>query len=362
MSNIKIIRAPGYTHYFDRETGFSARWGDTKEENPTMCPLGPEILDIEISAGKCSAKCGNVCYKSNSPNAKNEWMPFDTFKTIIDKVAKSKSLCQCALGITDVSSNPSLFRIMEYCRSIDVIPNITVNGFNISDDEITKLANVCGAVAVSHYNDQDCFGTVERLTKAAKVKGATLRQINIHQILCAEKYEQCREVIRAMKIDERLKDCNAVVLMTLKPKGWAKNTMTPLNNLDKFQVLFKEAIDLGVPIGFDSCGAPSCFKAIERLGMENIAQSIEACEIVKFSSYINVFGDFFPCSFSEGEGDWKEGLSVLEASDFTKDIWYNPKVVMLRNKMDTKTIGCQCSFKQECRPCFLFDIMPCFKK
>src|SRR5271157_2993580 len=65
--------------------------------------------------------------------------------------------------------------------------------------------------------------------------------VNIHQLLCLEKYEECRKVIRAMKTDERLSACNAVVLMTLKPKG-AKNILTPLNDLNKFQTLFKEAI------------------------------------------------------------------------------------------------------------------------
>ena len=357
---IKVVRAEGYNHVFNDKTGFSARCGNTKEEDPSMCPIGCEILDLEASAGRCSGNCPH-CYKSNSAKAENIWMSFDIFKSIIDKVAKSGSLCQVALGITDIDSNPDLWRIMEYSRSIGIIPNITVNGRNISDEDITNLANLCGAVSVSFYNEGDCFGTVKRLTDASKLDGATLRQVNIHALLSAEGYEKCRKVIHAAKEDPRLADLGAVVLMTLKPKG-VLNVLHPLNNLVKFRELFKEAIDLGVKIGFDSCGCPSVFKAIESLDMMNVAPSCESCESGCFSAYISVDGSYFPCSFAEGVGEWKEGISVLEASDF-KDIWYHPRVTAWRERLLARSSKCDCQFKSQCRSCPLFDeVTPCYKR
>lgn len=356
---IKVVQAKGYNHIFNNETGFSMRFGTTKEEDPSMCPIGPEILDIEVSAGQCSGNCLH-CYKSNSATAENNWMSFNTFKTIIDKVSKSGSLCQAALGITDIGSNPDLYRIMEYSRSIGIIPNITVNGRNISDEDIIKLANLCGAVSVSYYNDNDCFGTVKRLTDASKKEGTTLRQVNIHSLLSSEGYEKCRKVIHAAKEDERLTDLGAVVLMTLKPKG-NKNFLTSLNNLDKFRALFKEAIDLNVKIGFDSCGCPQVFKAIESLDMLNVAPSCEGCESGCFSAYISVNGSYFPCSFAEGIGEWKEGISVVQSSDFTKDIWYHPRVIAWREKLLAGSSQCDCQFKNQCRPCPIYDITTCYK-
>ena len=54
-----------------------------------------------------------------------------------------------------------------------------------------------------------------------------------------------------------------------------------------------------------------------------------------FSSYINEKGEFFPCSFTERwvEGGWSEGLNVLEASDFIKDIWEHPKTKKFRQEL-----------------------------
>lgn len=81
----KIVRSKTYNYNFDKETGFFARWGKTKEDDPLFSPFGPEILDIEITT-KCDGVGGKLCpfcYKSNTPNGKN--MSFETFKKMIDK-------------------------------------------------------------------------------------------------------------------------------------------------------------------------------------------------------------------------------------------------------------------------------------
>lgn len=354
---VKMVKSCDYNYIFKKDTGFFARYGKTKEDDPAMAPA-PEILDIEISAGKCSGNCPH-CYKSNSATAENTWMTLETYKQILDKVSASRILCQVALGVTDIDSNQDLFKIMEYTRSIGIIPNITVNGKNISDDDINKLASLCGAVSVSHYNDTECYGTVQRLAAAMKGPGATLRQVNIHALLCKESLEKCYRIVGAAKDDDRLKDLSAIVLMTLKPKG-LKNTMTPLGSLEKFQALFKAAVDAGILIGFDSCGAPQVFRAIENMDMLNIAPSVEGCESSIFSSYINVLGDFFPCSFSEGQGEWVEGISVLKADSFVNDVWHHAKTEAFRNKISNMSKKCNCQFSSQCRPCPLFDITPCY--
>ncbi len=61
--SLKIISSPTYNLVFDKKTGFTARWGSTKEENPQYAPM-PEILDLEISEGMCGGLC-SYCYKQN---------------------------------------------------------------------------------------------------------------------------------------------------------------------------------------------------------------------------------------------------------------------------------------------------------
>ena len=59
----------------------------------------------------------------------------------------------------------------------------------------------------------------------------------------------------------------------------------------------------------------------------------EPCESGLFSSYINCHGEFFVCSFSEGEKEWKDGINVLDCGSFLEDVWYNDKVNEWRKKL-----------------------------
>lgn len=48
---------------------------------------------------------------------------------------------------------------------------------------------------------------------------------------------------------------------------------------------------------------------------------VEPCEICRFSSYVNVDGEYFPCSFVEGLPGWEHGINVLDIQnedDFIK--------------------------------------------
>ena len=78
----------------------------------------------------------------------------------------------------------------------------------------------------------------------------------------------------------------------------------------------------------------------------NLLQSSESCESSIFSAYINVHGEYYHCSFGEGEVG-QQPVNVLEADDFLKDIWYHEIV----NKLRGKTL---CTEKNGCRECILF--------
>lgn len=97
-----------YHDFFNKESGFNARWGKNLEDDPEMCKLGPEIADIEIVTGSCpkinSENC-RWCYKNNT-SALGKTMSLDDFKKII--MSFPKNLTQVALGITGVRSNPNL--------------------------------------------------------------------------------------------------------------------------------------------------------------------------------------------------------------------------------------------------------------
>jgi hypothetical protein len=330
--NDKHVRSLNYNYDYNYKTGFFARWGRTQDDDPQIAPF-PEILDLEITT-KCSGPGGKVCdfcYKSNTPNGWN--MPFETFTRIIDMMkptSKRVGITQVALG-ADASglANPDMLEMMTYARINNVIPNITIA--DISGEMAFKLAQVCGAVAVSRYENKNyCYNSVEHLILTG------MKQVNIHQMISKETLDQAYETIYDFSnLDEgdnsRLKGLNAIVFLSLKQKGRGIG-FTPLNQND-FKDLIDKAFELNVPIGFDSCGANSFLTAIE--GREDEAKLktyAEPCESTIFSAYIDVHGQFFPCSFTPGWNGWDEGIDVLKYDDFN-EVWWHPKVNEFRKTL-----------------------------
>ncbi len=312
---IKTFKSPNYNFVFNTDNGFFARWGNTKEQDPEYSPFGPEILDMEIST-VCSRAC-SWCYKSNNHKGKN--MTFDTFKSIFDKLPKH--LTQIAFGVGDIDANPDLWKIMEYCRTNNVIPNITINGERMTTELYDKLASVCGAVAVSLYNKNTCYNAVAELTKRMK-------QVNIHCLLSLETYRLCLTTINDIKTDPRLEKLNAIVYLWLKPKG-ERNCFHQITKR-KYGVLVSNLLDNNIRFGFDSCTAANFLKTVKAHDkFDTFKTMTEPCESTLFSYYINVDGMGFPCSFSETS----RGTNILDCGDFVKDVWYAPETKLFRDKL-----------------------------
>lgn len=330
--NTITVLSDTYNYIFDRNTGYFMRWGNKIYTSPFMSPIGPEILDIEIST-VCSYGC-SFCYKNNNKNGKN--MSLITFDSIIDKMNPYNNIMQVALGIGDLTANEYLIPIMNCCISKNIVPNITINGtqldekyhFNTYAEWLPKL---CGTICVSHYNDDICFNAVQKLID----NGA--KNVNIHQILSNETYNECFELLKKYKdkSDSRLNSANAIVFLTLKPKG-NTNILTSIKDNDKYKELINFALDNEIPIGFDSCGAKRFLKVIKGTKYEEMSPYVEPCEICRFSSYVNVDGEYFPCSFVEGLPGWEHGINVLDIQNedgFIKKIWFNDRLSKIRHNM-----------------------------
>ncbi len=332
MSKVKRVRSKDYNYDFHYDTGLFVRWGATIDDDPLFSPFGPELLDVEVST-ICHGIKGNPCpwcYKSNTPIGRN--MALNTFKELFHKIPKN--LTQIAFGIGDIDSNPDLFKIFEYCRNNDhniVIPNVTVNGWNLTDELADKLAQVCGAVAVSNYDTDICYGAVKKLTQRIGKKSNTLKQVNIHQLTSLNTFESCKRVLRDKLKDDRLVDLNAVIFLAFKNKGRGAR-FDPLPNKS-----FKELIDFSlknnISIGMDSCSAFKFLTCIrDHKDYEKYTTFVEPCESGLFSLYINVDDKSYFCSFMEKESGVQE-FDINKCQDFLKEVWFHSKMKEWREQL-----------------------------
>jgi hypothetical protein len=267
-------------------------------------------------------------------------MTFETFKTIFDKMPKT--LTQIAFGITGLQTNPDFFRMMEYSREHGVIPNFTLSGIDLTPELADRIAKVSGAVAVSVYQTDKNVGynAIKMLTDRG------MKQVNIHLMVSEETFDFACEVMNDRLKDERLANMRAIVLLGVKPKGRARGSYNPLS-YDKFARLVLTSMRRNITVGFDSCSAPKFEKLVDDPRVDfgankgPLKSMIESCESTLFSSYINQRGEFFPCSFCEGEGEWVEGIDVVAAETFDS-VWCHPRVSAWREKlMSSACNGCR---------------------
>ena len=328
--NVKMLRSEEVNYNFNKGNGYMETWGKRKEDDPDYSPMGPFILDIEVTT-ICKGVPGKdgivkpcpFCYKGNNPVGAN--MSFETFKGVIDRMKKSNTLCQLAFGAdSEATSNPDLFKMAEYAREVGVVPNITVA--NVSNEVADKLVNVMGAVAVSRYDNKNvCYDSVKKLTDRG------MKQVNIHILVSLETYDNVMETLKDRMVDERLSKLNAIVMLSLKRKGRGVG-YTPLPQ-DKYNELIKFAMDNNISFGMDSCSAHKFLNAVkDDKNYDKLKVLAEPCESSCFSSYVGVDGKFYPCSFAEGEGEWKDGIDILSVDNFN-EVWNNDKVKKFRENL-----------------------------
>jgi len=354
----KAVISEKYNYTFDKETGEFYRWGKTTktEDDPIMAP-SPEIADIEITTS-CDNNC-EYCYKANNPNGKN--MSYETFTNIIDKLLPI--LNQVALGVdAKCEANPDTFRMMEYCRSKGVIPNLTVA--NISEETAQKITLLAGACAVSYHGDKDkCFNSIDRLSKAG------LKVVNMHYVISQETYFDVFNILDDIKSDPRLKNMTAIVFLALKKKGRGIDhqiiTQHQMNNIINY------ATEKNIGIGFDSCGTLKYLESIkDDLDYDAKRIYVEDCESTLFSSYFDTDGIFYPCSFSEGhthkvidnssiklaykviDHNWTKGIPMTKDTDFLKDVWHHEKTIQFRKAL----LNTKKNNSHNCRECPYFEI------
>ena len=330
----KMLHSEKFNCVFDKNDGTCITWGETIDNDVDFCPFGPLIADFEISTvcHGVDGKLCSMCYKSNSSKGDN--MSFETFKKIADMLPKF--IQQIAFGVSScATTNPDIWKIFSYCRQIEIVPNLTVA--DISNDTADKISQYAGACAVSVYDNKDiAYNTIKKLTD----RGMT--QVNIHRCVFDDTFESTMEILDDIKTDPRLDKLNAIVMLQLKQKGRGKNLKTL--SQEQFNSLAEKCLKLKLKFGFDSCGGKKFSDFCVKNDRTELLQMVTNCESTLQSIYADVNGNFYPCSFCEGTGDWKKGIHYTEINSFS-ELWYHEKIVKFRDTI-TKTCG----------DCFMFKV------
>lgn len=330
VNGVKQFRSANYNYNFRINDGYFEEYADKPENDVDVAPF-PNIADIEISEDGCPNNCA-YCYKaSNVDNPTN--MPLETLQKVLaafPKVNGIETLTQVAYGITGITTHPQMFEIFDYTRSLGIIPNVTISGFGLTKELAKRLANTCGAVAVSFHKKEECYNAIEMLTNEG------MKQVNMHFVVEDASHDKMYQVFRDTELDHRLAKLNAVVLLGMKNKGRAE-TRKPLSKY-LFSKAVNFALDSNIRIGMDSCSANSVIDAIrDRHNFKDIEKMIMPCESTRESIYVSCQAKAYPCSFTN---EFYTGINMKEVKSFDNEVWNNVEFNEFRGKLKKSCNSC----------------------
>ena len=344
-NGVKSFRSADYNYDFSLKNGFFRRWGQTFEDDPETSPYGPEIADIEISAGEsCPMSCP-FCYKGNRKGdaSKSTHMSLETFSNVLAKFPKYDGhffTTQIAFGITSIGAHPELFGIFRHCRKNNIIPNVTINGADpLTDEQIKTLVELTGAMAISINSSIKDKG----YELISKLIAAGARQLNIHFVVSRQSIKFAYELCDDLKNNPLLKGINAVVFLGLKPKN--RGQAFDVLPTDEFIKLVEYALENNIRFGFDSCSAPKFQSAVDKSTSMTLAikhqlmECAERCESSLFSAYMDADGHYWHCSFGEGM-DIANGIDMKNVKDFMTEVWNSEKTKQWRNRLSELNREC----------------------
>lgn len=198
--------------------------------------------------------------------------------------------------------------------------------------------------------DSNEFSKSIGYTAIKKFTDLGMDQVNIHLMVSQETLDFVYEVLNDRLSDSRLKDMHAIVFLGVKPKGRAKNGYHSLTK-EQYAELIKYCLDKSIAIGFDSCSSGKFENAVKGMDLtddvkKQFIEASESCESSIFSSYINVHGEYWHCSFTENEPN-QICVDVLNVNDFISEVWYSDTVIEFRNKLISGMVD-------GCRHCHVF--------
>lgn len=297
----KTFKNDKYEMFFNTNTGLEITRGINGNKDPFVMQMA-SLLDIGVM-GTCKHKCP-FCYQGHidRPN-----MTLSNFKKIIDETAFHVN--QVALGGRGDPNHHENFReIIEYCRMKNVVPNYTTSGIGITQEQI-EISKMCGAVAVSDYEQPFTYEALSRLIKAGI-------KTNIHQIFSNQSFNKCFCTVQGYIPDKWKFDSselNAVIFLLFKPQGAGKNL--PLQPTKQMLQSFAEIIfepQSRFKVGMDSCLVNHVLKYGNASSLQKA--TTDTCEAARMSAYITPDMKFMPCSFAD-EAKWSipisEGLQPI---------------------------------------------------
>jgi len=320
----RVDRAGQFFSIFDEKTGFYYRSGimdqgrDTGKE-PFMAEF-PELLDVGITGHpRHGVDEGHYipdrecCQGAQQANRFS--MSLKDFYSIAEQ-SRGKAYQFVLSGVEGFGRHEYFEEVLKICIQNEIVPNIALSGFGITEQTITLCKKYCGAAAVRWSRKPYALQSVNNLLAAGM-------KTNIHYRLGNS---TILEAIDRLERKDFPKGVNAVVFLFdhLVGPGEEKKIRKFCSLIDGKAYPFK--------IGFDACMVPGLIRYTDGIDFNGI----EACSGARWSAYITPDMKMLPCSFCHVNGSWCVGLR----SHTIQEAWNSSEFDAFRNLLKSACPRC----------------------
>ncbi|MHA1954005.1 MAG: radical SAM/SPASM domain-containing protein [Candidatus Heimdallarchaeaceae archaeon] len=299
------IENPPTTIYVDKDYMRSLGYNESKlweKESPFLSAP----LDVHFAlTNKCPIEC-RYCYKSSVEDYEND-LSLNQIKKIIDVLAEMK-VFSVAFGGGEPFAREDIFDIAHYTKEKDIVPNITTNGYYISENN-AKKCKVFGHMHISLDLPNEDFdniknkGAFQAANNAIDLLSQQGIHIGINCVISRKNFNHLEDLIKFC-LSKNIKD---ISFLRFKPIGRADRQydnmkLTEEQNIQLFPLLRKLSRKYKIKAQADCSMVPMLAVHKPKIKVLNFF-GVQGCEGGNTFIEIKEDGTLRSCSFSNYYGE-----------------------------------------------------------
>jgi len=284
-----------------------------RNSNPSSFPLAPESVHLQLN-NVCNLRCPSCYVGLHEEDAGG--LSLERIQSLIDEWAEI-GVFQLALGGGEPLMSPKFALVVRYARERGITPNVTTNGWLITEGLIAEVADHLGELRMS-LNDAASVNTALLEEKAALLRIRDVR-FGFNLIVTRQNLDSLSDLLR-WACDQ---GAGTVNLIRPKPaqgneRWYERNALSAVDSsrlaamLPQFEPLFSKTnltVDCAFSFLFHGWSAG-----------ELRARGVAGCAMGERFATVKWNGDVYPCShlhgeeFNAGNVNHKSFLEIWESS------------------------------------------------
>lgn len=304
FGGIIALEKPSMLVYIDRD--YMANLGYEPSglwQRSTPFLSAPTEVHLSIT-NRCPMNC-KECYVGAGNELPGE-LTTPELKRVIDLLSRMK-VFHIAFGGGEPFAREDFLELASYAREKGIVPNVTTNGFYITED-VAKRCGIFGQINVSldgldgGYTNSRGFEGFHIADRAIKLLRRYNRNVGINCVVSKNNFDQLEDIVRYAKRNR----VNSILFLRYKPSGRAKNNYSA-NRLTHKQ--YKEIYPLlmrlmkrhWINLQADCSFVPMvCYHRPSKKVMDFFG--LQGCVAGNILAGVLADGRFNACSFSPDDG------------------------------------------------------------